>query len=81
MQCLLWIESGCIVPEKSICRALFLVMEDKEDAVTIVLQVFGQLLYELQKIGDLLKWKLHEWIVRWVFKVRNGTKMEFVCKS
>ena len=41
MQCLIWIESGCVVLEKSMCKLLFLVMEDEEDDVTVVLKVFG----------------------------------------
>ena len=41
MQLLLCAKSGCVVLEKSLWKLLFLVMEDKEDDVTVVLQAFG----------------------------------------
>ena len=76
MQCLIWIESGCIVLENSMCKLLLLVIEDEEYDVTIVLQAFGQLQYMIQKLCDRLEMKTHEWIGYLMLKVRNGNKMK-----
>ena len=62
MQCLLWIENGCIVLEKSMCKLLFLVMEDEEDDVTVVLQEFELLQYVIYKLCDRLEMKTHDGI-------------------
>ena len=46
MQCLAWVEGGCNGLDKSMCNALFLVIEVDEDGVTIMKQGQGWVVFD-----------------------------------
>ena len=79
MQWLAWLESGWNGLEKSTCNALFLVIEDEEDGVTVGKQGHGWVVFDVRKLWKLFWGKTHDGNGRYRFKVWTCTKMEFVC--
>ena len=64
--------------EKSICSALFMVMEDMVNYVTIMKQGQGSVTLDVRNIYTLKGQETHEGNMSLVFKVRNCVTMKFL---
>ena len=60
------------------CNALFLVMEDMVNDVTVMKQGQGYVTLDVRKLQKLKGQETHEGNVSLMFKVRNCATMEFL---
>ena len=60
------------------CNALFLVMEDMVNGVTVMKQGHGQDTLDVRKIQKLKGQETYEGTVSLMFKVRNCATMDFL---
>ena len=60
------------------CNALFLVMEDMVNDVTVMKQGHGQVTLDVSNLQKLKDQETHEGNVSLMFKVRNCATMEFL---